>query len=381
MCTTSNTERATSARPDQGGSPRPLPVTRVRQRTAVLHRRANASTAKRDSLRGPGVQGPFAAHRERGVALVTVLLIVVIAVLLGVSMSTAQNLAIHRTRNHLEQIQVRQYALGGEELARQILHEDFRDAPTKDHLTETWASPELNYEYDDGEIRLEIVDLQSRFNLNNLVGEGGRGLARDRFARLLALLGVDAVFVDRITDWADPDQNSLTMGAEDYDYLGLERPYRSANQPISDISELRMLLDMDPESFDRLAPYITALPIPDAAVNVNTAEPLVIQALVPNVTGDIIENVLVQRFESEGLNSVAEFYSALGTPPGTSQQGVGVQSAFFEINVTARYHERFGYLKSIVQRDPVDGSLRVIYRTFMRALPVVAANNLDDDSV
>ena len=51
---------------------------------------------------------------EGGVALVAVLLVVAIATVLSVSMITKQNLAAHKTLNHLEQSQAFQYALGGE---------------------------------------------------------------------------------------------------------------------------------------------------------------------------------------------------------------------------------------------------------------------------
>ena len=65
-------------------------------------------------------------QRQGGVALISVLLIVVIATVLGVAMTREQNYAITRARLFLEQTRVHQYALGGEELARQILHADFR---------------------------------------------------------------------------------------------------------------------------------------------------------------------------------------------------------------------------------------------------------------
>lgn len=336
---------------------------------------ANPAIAFRARGARPGSRGPHLQGRQNGVALITVLLIVVIAVLLGVSMSTSQNLAIHRTRNYLDQAQLRQYVIGGEELARQILHEDFVESPTKDHLLEVWASQELNYEFEEGEIALRIVDLQSRFNLNNLLAGG---LQRERFTRLLSNLGVDAVYTDRIVDWGDQDQNASGAGAEDYVYLGLDRPYRPGNQGFHDVSELRMVLDMDAETFGRLEPYVAALPAADVPLNVNTADVVMMQVLAPQLTTDVAANAIEQRLAAEGFNTVAEFYGAMGTPPRTSNEGLGVQSGFFEINVTARYQDRIGYLRSVVQRSPVDGSLRVLRRTFTRALPPLVAPNADN---
>ena len=68
-------------------------------------------------------------HKARGVALISILLVVVIATVLGVKMTTEQHFSINRARNYFDQVKVHQYALGGEELARQILYKDFTDNP------------------------------------------------------------------------------------------------------------------------------------------------------------------------------------------------------------------------------------------------------------
>ena len=55
----------------------------------------------------------FNRRQQRGVALISVLLIVVVATVLGVAMSREQNYAITRARLFLEQSRVQQYAMGG----------------------------------------------------------------------------------------------------------------------------------------------------------------------------------------------------------------------------------------------------------------------------
>ena len=54
--------------------------------------------------------------RQQGVALISVLLVVVIATVLSVSMIRHQNLTIHKARNVYDQAQAAQYALGGEDV-------------------------------------------------------------------------------------------------------------------------------------------------------------------------------------------------------------------------------------------------------------------------
>lgn len=303
-------------------------------------------------------------HGARGVALISILLVVAIATVLAASLTADQHLVIQRARTFFDQEQVRQYALGGEELARQILREDFEQNPERDHRAEAWANPELVFEFEEGEVQLEIEDLQGRLNLNSLGGGGqDNQLARARFATLLRELGIDAGFLARIEDWIDQDQSTRQLGAEDYDYLGLERPYRSGQTMMVDVSELRLLLDMDDETYQRLAPFVAALPNPDLPININTAPPPVLQSIAAGLSPEVAEALAADRDQREGFESVAQF---LQMPElagqGISEAGLGVQSGFFRVGVTARYGDRIGYLTSIIQRSRTDGSMRVIYR-------------------
>ncbi|MFT7256271.1 MAG: general secretion pathway protein K [Candidatus Azotimanducaceae bacterium] len=308
---------------------------------------------------------------QRGVALISVLLIVVIATILGVSMSREQNFAIIRARMFVEQSRVQQYALGGEELARQILHEDLIETGAKDTLVESWAGGDLRFEFEDGEVSLRIEDLQGRFNLNALgAQEGGNAVARERLVNLLSMQGIDVMFVDRIIDWVDANQNASPLGAEDFEYMGLAQPYRTSGQLLADVSELRLLLDMPPENIEQLLPLVASLPDPNTSINVNTAPAGVLQALVPDLSLEMAESMAENRLNNEGYDTVQAFLQdeALAGR-NVTLQGLDVQSGYFQVTVLARYQERAGYLKSIIQRNAADGSLRVIYRDMMKPAP------------
>jgi general secretion pathway protein K len=305
--------------------------------------------------------------RQQGVALITIMLVVVIATVLGVSMSTDQHFAVTRARTFFDQGIVRQYALGGEELARQILHQDFIDAPDSDHLNENWSGADLRFDFEQGEIELLIEDLQARLNLNAIVIEGaGRQLVKDRLTRLFAEQGLDAAYVDRILDWVDQNNSVSALGAEDYDYLGLERPYRSANGPMADLSELRLILEMDAERFAQISPYVTAIADPNTKININTASPQVLQAIAPGLSLSAAESIVAGRDSDGPFQGVEDFTGdpSLGeaAAKNVNPEGLSVQSSFFKVSVRARFQDRFGYLTSIIQRDPTDGTMRVIYR-------------------
>ncbi len=318
-------------------------------------------------------------HSEQaGVALISILLVVAITVVLSSAMMLDENLVIHKVRNNFDHGQVRQYALGGEELARQILREDYESEDKHDHLQEEWAAQGMEFEFADGEVLLQINDLQGRININTLVNPGSEGdQARTRFQVLLANAGLDAMYLDRLIDWLDNDEAVSQSGAEDYAYLGLERPYRTSGQPAVEVSELRQLLDMDANSFAVLAPYLSVLPEQRTPVNINTASAGILQSLSFRLTADIVDLLIQERDRQSGYKSVTDFLQSPHVAGlGISELGLGVQSRYFEVRVQAENLDRHGYLTSVIQRNPQDGNMRVLYRNFGRK--VILKEPLED---
>ncbi len=85
--------------------------------------------------------------------------------------------------------------------------------------------------------------------------------ALDFFKRLLENLKLDPEIATALVDWIDADINeTLPGGAEDGAYLLAVPPYRAANRPLVDISELRLVQGYTPEVITALAPHVTALP-------------------------------------------------------------------------------------------------------------------------
>ena len=349
---------------------------------------------------------PFRGQQQ-GVALISILLIVVIATVLGAAMTTEQNFSINRARVSFDQSIVKQYALGGEELARQILRQDFIDSPEVDHLGEQWAVPGDVFEFEDGEIELQIIDLQSRMNVNGLAsteannnGQNGsensqlddstngslngspNSSAQDndtkaRLIRLFTQQGAEDRHVHNLKDWIDADDANDGLGAEDYAYLGLDKPYRTAGQLIGDISELRLLLEMEPQQFQLIAPYLVALPDVQIEVNVNTASAGVLQALLPGTDLGTLESLVADRDGGQPFESTSAFLVQAGVQGVLN--GITVRSEFFQVSIKARYQDRFGYLTSIIQRDGTDGSMRVIYRDqSKKILPKVTEQKLEN---
>ena len=90
---------------------------------------------------------------------------------------------------------------------------------------------------------------------------------------------------------------------------------------------------------------------------------MLLQTISPQLTPDVAAQVEFERARQEGFATVVEF---LQIPQlaglGVSEAGLGVQSAYFEVRVQARFMDRYAYLTSVIQRIPTDGRMRVVYR-------------------
>ncbi len=171
--------------------------------------------------------------RQRGVAIITALLIVAIATTVSVTISTRLQLDVRRTGNIIAGDQAYLYTLAAESWSQRILKDD-RGENEIDHLGENWAIELPPLPVEGGYIKGKLNDLQSCFNLNSVLDGGADNkLARTRLDRLLNNLGIDKGGTQAIIDWLDEDlQTTIPDGAEDVYYMNLERPYRTANTPL-----------------------------------------------------------------------------------------------------------------------------------------------------
>lgn len=227
-------------------------------------------------------------RRQRGVALITAVLIVALATILAVDVGFRGYLDQRRTANAFALDQSFEIALGGEAWASHALRQDKIQSPKQDDFTEAWATPIPPIPLEDvgGEFEGQLEDLQGRFNINNLVtyDSAGAGIvnkpAVERLERLLEFLELEPKWANFIADWIDTDNNAnFPDGAEDPVYTGLSPPYRTANMPITRTSELLALPEFGLERYRKLEPFITALPA-GTTINLCTASPELLDALV-----------------------------------------------------------------------------------------------------
>lgn len=223
--------------------------------------------------------------RQRGVALIMAIVMVAIATVLAVRIGTRASLDLRRTAGLIALDQAWHVALGAEAWAIEVLRKDREDSQT-DHLGERWAQPIPPLPVDGGAVRGALEDMQGRFNLNNLLADDGTvsESAVARFERLLENAGAERRWARIAADWLDSDTvPGFPDGAEDGNYLSQNPPYRSANGPVTTITELMALPGMTLEEYLRIRPYVAALPL-GSDINICTASAPVLAALVEGGT-------------------------------------------------------------------------------------------------
>lgn len=300
-------------------------------------------------------------HQEKGVALITVMLILALATILAVSMSSRQQLDIHRSANVFNFEQVYQYELGAESWAKQILIRDQKDNEI-DSFEDDWATVLPLLPIEGGQMKGKIEDLQARFNINNLVLDGKpQKLYIDRFKRLLRNLDLNEDMSAVIVDWIDSNEQIGFSGAEDSEYLNLSPAYRAANQAMSDVSELLLIKDVDFESYEKLRPFVCVLKS-NTAINVNTASAEVLSSIVNDITLEDAKSLVEDR-KKEIYEKLENFLQhPLLKQKKVNNEGLSVSSNYFQLSSTVQIERISVEYTTILNRES-SGSVRVLKRS------------------
>lgn len=326
-------------------------------------------------------------RRQRGIALITAVLVVSLAVIAATSVLDSGHFAIQRAATLQDSEKAWGYATGAEDWVRTILQRDAKET-RYDGLDEVWAEPQT-LPVENGALTGVVVDATSRFNLNNLgvsdnqvpIGTGGeKTTAFLRQARLFAhlvdnleggpeLISNPQQLAEAIRDWIDPDQMPTGGGREDSDYLILEPQRRAANRPMASVTELRTVLDSlyDPRSDDArkvyqlLLPYVTALPVQGVTpINVNTAEPPLLMALSP---GNSKLAQFAQLRLEKPLKQASEISTELELSASQADPSlVSVSTALFQLRLQAVVGQGRVALYSLIFR-PSQGMPVVLQRS------------------
>ena len=158
-------------------------------------------------------------------------------------------------------------------LAITLLAQDRSDT---DHPGEAWARVQAEQALARGAVSGRIEDLQGRFNVNWLA-DPDNAAARTAFDRLLKILVLPPRTGEAVRTALQPGgpQNRAA-------WARLDPPLDPVGGALLDAGQLAGIPGLAPRSYQRLRPYITALP-GGSRLNVNTAPPEVLAAFLPHL--------------------------------------------------------------------------------------------------
>lgn len=342
-------------------------------------------------------QGPL--NNDRGMALLIVLTVISLIIVLTVQFNRdmRQRLltsGIESTGTRLEFM-----ARSGVELAMAVLDEDAR-ANEYDSPHDAWAllaEEELSPLFDQGELTVEIADQSGRFQINSLVlSKSGdqaatpvqpvdnplasikllspqQAVAQEMAARNIlwrllrnqpfALEDSEArTIIDSLVDWIDTGDGDWEeeFGAESSYYLSLKTPYPCKNGPVEFLEELLLVKGITPEllygtkDHPGLASLLTTQG-QDGRINVNTADPILLQALHEDLTKQMADDMLAYRENDHHRDNLATTGWVREVLPFLSGknalQNITVKSSHFTVTARARLESSRKTIVATMQRD------------------------------
>ncbi|MDR6992695.1 type II secretion system minor pseudopilin GspK [Luteimonas sp. 3794] len=307
--------------------------------------------------------------RQRGMALLSVLLLTAVMTVLAVAMLDDIRFGLRRTGNAHAIAQAQRYALGSEALARQRLGELQRGGVD----AAQWNGKPLLFPIiEDGQslglVRARLGDGSTCFNLNSVVTGAPeqwqrRELGVSQYVALLQALGFAAAqaqtLADTLADWIDSDAQRAPLGAEDSTYAALQPGYRTSGALLAEPSELRAIRGYDGAAYARLRPYVCALPSAELSpVNVNALDidqaPVLSMLSLGRLTPAEARRVIAARPDGGWVDATAFWaHPALrdaGLPNEIYEQ-VQLRSRWFTLQTEVEYAGAQAVLSALLHAD------------------------------
>lgn len=301
------------------------------------------------------LRGPKKSRRsQRGVAVVTALLLTTLAVTIVANLFWQQQVQVRSIENQRLQLQQQWVLRGALDWARLILREDAKTSAL-DTLAEPWATPlaptRLDQYVQSGTVRGEagsavlsgfIQDAQGRFNLTNLATHGEINPAEvQAFARLLTLLKQDPGLASSIAQF-------IAQAG-----LAALNPRPDAVRPISfvQLDDLLVVPGCTPRVISILQPYIIILPN-NTTVNINTASPEVLAASIAGLSiADA--NTLINSRRQTAIRDLGDLAARLSNRTLSFDGGrLGVASSFFIVRGNIAIRHTALQIDALVERKP-----------------------------
>lgn len=296
---------------------------------------------------------PYLRVGQRGAAIVTALLIVMLATTVVAALFVRENVTLRAVENRQALAQTRWIERAAIDWAKVILRADARSGVV-DHLGEPWAVPVADTELDEtvtagaqigrnsrpAMLAGQISDAQSRLNLNSLVQSGRPVQGQlEALRRLFEMLDIAPSLADTVLERVQRGQPTLEDG----------KTVPALQAPILRLTDLLALPGFDADSIERLLPFAIVLPRA-TQVNVNTAPAEVMAALVPQLGLSGARRFVSQR-ERTFFRQLGEASALIEDQPVLSPALMGVASNYFTVRGMVRFERVESLSETLLERS------------------------------
>ncbi|WP_334187769.1 type II secretion system minor pseudopilin GspK [Noviherbaspirillum sp.] len=298
--------------------------------------------------------------RQRGVAVITALLLTTLAITIVASLFWQQQVQVRSIENQRLQLQKQWILRGALDWTRLILREDARISRV-DHLGEPWAvslaetrldqyvdNASAEAEASDAVLSGSIVDAQSLLNLHNLMDET-KGtpdpVEVKAFGNLLSNLQLNPSLAQSTVNLmvAAVRKKESTQGTP------AAMPDQSQSQPlgINHVDDLLAVPGFTPEIVEKLREFVIVLPA-KTKINVNTAPAEVLMAKIDTLTSSDAAAILAYRQRSY-FNTAANVKEVLQRP-NLELGAADVQTNYFLVNGNVRMNRAALQMQTLIRR-------------------------------
>ena len=302
--------------------------------------------------------GIVARQRQRGVAVITALLLTTLAITIVASLFWQQQVQVRSIENQRLQLQSVWIIRGALDWAGLILREDAKYSSIDD-LDEPWAVPLAETRLDqyiengradadtsDAALSGRISDAQARYNLTNLCSTGVINPSEVAvFERMLTNARMDPALAQKTADMmAMSQQKPVDAAANTGDQV--------APQPMKllQVNDLLAVPGFTPEMLTKIMDFVIFLPRV-SPINVNTASAEVLSARVGALTlSDATD--LVESRKSASFRDLADFSNRLqGKPFSATNDKVSVTTNYFLVNGKVRISRAELGMQTLIERN------------------------------
>ncbi|MDH4235349.1 MAG: type II secretion system minor pseudopilin GspK [Gallionella sp.] len=308
---------------------------------------------------------PAPPHRQRGVAVITALLLTTLAITIVASLFWQQQVQVRSIENQRLQLQKQLVLRGALDWAGLILREDAKHSSV-DNLDEPWATPLAETRLDqyvengraddaiaDATLSGGISDAQARYNLTNLCPDGTINPAEVAvFARLLGNVQLNPALAQATADLMAAALNkSETAGHDNQPRDNQPRDNQPRPQPmnLAHVDDLLAVPGFTPQMIGNLDGFVIFLPRA-TPVNVNTAPAEVLAAIIDELSlPDAV--TLVESRNTASFRNLKDFTHRLpGKSISETDINASVSSNFFLVNGKVRMNRASLDMQALIER-------------------------------